>query len=54
MMNQDWDNVTTDTQSGRKPQATFVEMAYGNVDKMKSYEDKAIAIDPKAFRNTKN
>jgi antitoxin component YwqK of YwqJK toxin-antitoxin module len=31
-----------------------IEMAYGNVDKMKIYEDKAIAIDPKAFRNPKD
>jgi len=31
-----------------------LEMAYGNVDKMKIYEDKAIAIDPNAFSNTKN
>lgn len=31
-----------------------IEMAYGNVDKMKIYEDKALAIDPKAFSNTKN
>jgi len=31
-----------------------IEMAYGNVDKMKIYEDRAIAIDPKAFSNTKN
>ena len=31
-----------------------IEMAYGNVDQMKIYEDKAIAIDPKAFRNTKD
>ena len=31
-----------------------IEMAYGNIDKMKIYEDKAIAIDPKAFRNTKD
>lgn len=31
-----------------------IEMAYGNVDKMKIYEDKAIAIDPKVFSNTKN
>ena len=31
-----------------------LQMAYGNVDKMKIYEDKAIAIDPKAFRNTKD
>lgn len=31
-----------------------IEMAYGNVDKMKSYEDKALAIDPNAFSNTKN
>jgi tetratricopeptide (TPR) repeat protein len=31
-----------------------LEMAYGNVDKMKIYEDKAIAIDPNTFSNTKN
>ena len=33
---------------------TDIEMAYGNVDKMKIYEDKAIAIDPNAFANTKD
>ena len=31
-----------------------IEMAYGNVDKMKIYEDKAIAINPKAFRDSKD
>lgn len=31
-----------------------IEMAYGNVDKMKIYENKAIAIDPKALSNPKN
>lgn len=31
-----------------------IEMAYGNVDKMKIYEEKAIAIDPNAFQNTKD
>lgn len=31
-----------------------LEMAYGNVDKMKIYEDKALAIDPNVFSNPKN
>jgi tetratricopeptide (TPR) repeat protein len=31
-----------------------IEMAYGNVDKMKIYEEKARAIDPKVFSNIKN
>lgn len=31
-----------------------LEMAYGNVDKMKIYENKALAIDPKVFSNLKN
>jgi antitoxin component YwqK of YwqJK toxin-antitoxin module len=31
-----------------------LEMAYGNIDKMKFYSDKALAIDPKAFSNPKN
>jgi tetratricopeptide (TPR) repeat protein len=30
-----------------------IEMAYGNVDKMKIYEEKAMAIDPKAFSDVK-
>ena len=29
-----------------------IEMAFGNVDKMKNYEDKALIIDPKGFSNT--
>jgi hypothetical protein len=35
------------------PEAVL-EMAYGNVDKMKFYEDKALAIDPNVFSNYKN
>jgi tetratricopeptide (TPR) repeat protein len=31
-----------------------LEMAYGNIDKMKFYSDKALAIDPKAFSNPKD
>lgn len=31
-----------------------IEMAYGNIDKMKIYENRVIAIDPKAFSNTKD
>jgi len=31
-----------------------IEMAYGNVDRMKSYEDKALAINPKALSNTED